>query len=188
MKNYKLVLLLFIIVLLAGLAYTFYSSPEEVLDTMDEVVMCTEDAMQCPGGAVVGRTGPDCEFVCPEVEDPEIEEVADILIYGPATGSVVSSPLNLSGEAKGTWYFEASAPVEILDWQGVVIAQSFVTAQGDWMTIDFVPFTGTVNFTSPYSPGDPVAWKQGSIVFKKDNPSGETQNDAQVIVPIQFAP
>ncbi|MEX0919242.1 MAG: hypothetical protein WDZ64_00650 [Parcubacteria group bacterium] len=30
-----------------------------------EEVFCTADAMQCPDGTWVGRTGPDCEFVCP---------------------------------------------------------------------------------------------------------------------------
>ena len=29
-------------------------------------VACTADAMQCPDGTWVGRTGPDCTFVCPE--------------------------------------------------------------------------------------------------------------------------
>ena len=28
-------------------------------------VACTMDAMQCPDGSYVGRTGPRCEFVCP---------------------------------------------------------------------------------------------------------------------------
>src|SRR6185369_17627190 len=28
-------------------------------------VVCTADAMQCPDGSYVGRTGPHCEFVCP---------------------------------------------------------------------------------------------------------------------------
>lgn len=28
-------------------------------------VVCTADAMQCPDGSWVGRTGPNCEFVCP---------------------------------------------------------------------------------------------------------------------------
>jgi hypothetical protein len=27
---------------------------------------CTDDARQCPDGTYVGRTGPNCEFVCPE--------------------------------------------------------------------------------------------------------------------------
>lgn len=28
--------------------------------------VCTADAMQCPDGSWVGRSGPNCEFVCPE--------------------------------------------------------------------------------------------------------------------------
>ena len=28
-------------------------------------VACTMEAMQCPDGSYVGRTGPNCEFVCP---------------------------------------------------------------------------------------------------------------------------
>lgn len=28
-------------------------------------VVCTMDALQCPDGSYVGRTGPNCEFVCP---------------------------------------------------------------------------------------------------------------------------
>jgi|SRR3989344_5077558 len=28
-------------------------------------VICTQDAMQCPNGTWVGRTGPNCEFICP---------------------------------------------------------------------------------------------------------------------------
>ncbi|MDZ4226417.1 MAG: hypothetical protein U1C66_02920 [Patescibacteria group bacterium] len=31
----------------------------------EEPVACTADAMQCPDGSYVGRTGPNCEFVCP---------------------------------------------------------------------------------------------------------------------------
>lgn len=30
-----------------------------------EPVFCTMDAKQCPDGSYVGRTGPNCEFVCP---------------------------------------------------------------------------------------------------------------------------
>lgn len=29
-----------------------------------ESVMCTQDAMQCPDGRWVGRSGPACEFKC----------------------------------------------------------------------------------------------------------------------------
>lgn len=33
-----------------------------------EQVVCTADAMLCPDGTYVGRTGPKCEFICPGVE------------------------------------------------------------------------------------------------------------------------
>lgn len=32
---------------------------------VDTPVACTADAMLCPDGTYVGRTGPNCEFVCP---------------------------------------------------------------------------------------------------------------------------
>ena len=34
------------------------------------LVACTLDAKQCPDGSYVGRTGPNCEFVCPTSELP----------------------------------------------------------------------------------------------------------------------
>ena len=30
-----------------------------------DTIFCTADAMLCPDGTWVGRTGPNCEFVCP---------------------------------------------------------------------------------------------------------------------------
>ncbi len=41
---------------------------------LDEPVACTEEAMVCDDGSVVGRTGPDCEFVCPEPSEPTSED------------------------------------------------------------------------------------------------------------------
>ena len=38
---------------------------ENVKET--ETVVCTMDAMMCPDGTYVGRTGLKCEFVCPEI-------------------------------------------------------------------------------------------------------------------------
>lgn len=34
--------------------------------TPDEPVACTMDAKQCPDGSYVGRSGLNCEFVCPK--------------------------------------------------------------------------------------------------------------------------
>lgn len=38
----------------------------------DDSVMCTQDAMLCPDGTYVGRTGPNCEFVCPTPQSGEV--------------------------------------------------------------------------------------------------------------------
>jgi hypothetical protein len=31
-----------------------------------KLIMCAQDAQQCPDGSWVGRSGIRCEFVCPE--------------------------------------------------------------------------------------------------------------------------
>jgi len=38
----------------------------EVTSTTTNPVACTMDAMMCPDGTYVGRSGPDCKFVCPD--------------------------------------------------------------------------------------------------------------------------
>jgi hypothetical protein len=34
----------------------------------EEQIVCIQDAMQCPDGAWVGRSGPRCAFVCPPAQ------------------------------------------------------------------------------------------------------------------------
>lgn len=98
----------------------------------------------------------------------------------PAAGSTITSPLTITGEARGTWYFEASFPVEILNASGQVIAQGPAQAQGEWMTEDFVPYSATLTFPAQ-TPGS-----SGTIVLKKDNPSGEPANDQQTTISVTF--
>mgnify|MGYP000305287555 CR=1 FL=1 len=85
----------------------------------------------------------------------------------------------MSGEARGTWYFEASFPVKLLDGNGKVLAAIPAQAKSDWMTTDFVPFTGTLTFENPKTP-------TGTLVFQKDNPSGLPQHDASMNIPVRF--
>ncbi len=105
-----------------------------------------------------------------------------ILVRNPTPLSVVSSPLQVSGMARGQWYFEGSFPVTVTDWDGLIIGEGFVTAQADWMTTEFVPFTGEITFTVP--PETP--YKRGIIIFQKDNPSGLSQNDDALEIPVNF--
>lgn len=91
----------------------------------------------------------------------------------------ISTPLLIKGEARGSWYFEASFPVQVLDANKAVIGTGIARAQVDWMTENFVPFEAWINFDLPKD-------KRGYLVLKKDNPSGEAQFDDQLMIPIIF--
>lgn len=105
-----------------------------------------------------------------EIRNGKLEE-APIYIESPLGGASVSSPLTVSGVVKGPWFFEASFPLVLTDWDGKIIAQSHATAQGEWMTADYVRFTGTITFEKP------AYGERGTLVFRKDNPSGLPRND-----------
>jgi hypothetical protein len=170
------------------------SQEPPITATTTEPVFCTADAMQCPDGSYVGRTSPNCEFVCPPAPEvpadlqAHIDSKADLIkVTSPLPMGVVGSPLTLKGQARGNWFFEASAPVSLVNWDGLIIAEGIITADGEWMTTDFVPFTGELTFTSPYKEGDPDFMKRGALIFKKDNPSGLPENDDALEFTVWFA-
>ena len=103
-----------------------------------------------------------------------------IRVTSPLPGAYVSSPLVVQGEARGTWFFEASFPVILTDWDGKIIAQTPAQAQSDWMTTDFVPFKATLTFP-PQTHGS-----RGFLILKKDNPSGLPQNEDSREIMVYF--
>ena len=102
-----------------------------------------------------------------------------VRLYAPTAGALVTSPLTVTGEARGYWYFEASAPALLYDANGQEIARGYVTATDDWMTEDFVGFEGTLTFDVPETPS-------GTLVLKNDNPSGDPERDIFLHVPVRF--
>jgi hypothetical protein len=92
----------------------------------------------------------------------------------------ITSPLTITGQARGTWFFEASFPVVLTDWDGKIIAQGIATAKSDWMTENFVPFEAKLEFTKP------VYNNRGTLILKKDNPSGLPQYDQAYEIPVVF--
>ncbi len=191
----KLIYVFLGLAVLAVVAQFLLTPVEVVAPGEDEPVACTMDAMQCPDGSYVGRTGPNCEFVCPalpEVADDlqaHIDSKADLIqLASPVPNGVIGSPLTLSGQARGYWFFEASFPFVLTNWDGLIIAQGIATADGDWMTEEFVPFTASLEFTNPYEAGQQDFMKRGSLILQKDNPSGLPENDNALEIPIYFAP
>jgi hypothetical protein len=103
-----------------------------------------------------------------------------VILNSPLKEERISSPLIIRGKARGTWFFEASFPVILTDWDGLIIAEGFATAKENWMTEDFVEFEGYLNFEKP-SYG-----KRGSLILKKDNPSGLPEHDDALEITIFF--
>lgn len=104
----------------------------------------------------------------------------EISIDKPRVGDRVSSPITLSGRARGRWFSEASAPVMVIDVNGKVLGRGTVTAQGDWMNASgTVPFTGQVEFSGKTA-------DQGAVVFMNDNPSGLEANALFYAIPLFF--
>jgi hypothetical protein len=99
----------------------------------------------------------------------------------PTAGALITSPVIATGEARGTWYFEASFPITLEDSSGNVIGEGYAEAQSDWMTEDFVPYISIPITFSPQTPGS-----TGTLVLYKDNPSGEADKDDWLEIPVTF--
>lgn len=105
-------------------------------------------------------------------------KAAMIVVGSPAPGSTIASPLTVSGRARGTWFFEGDFPMVIIDANGSVLGQSYCTAQGPWMTKEFVAFEGKITFERPASGGKAV------LLLKKDNPTGKPEHDDALEIPV----
>lgn len=107
------------------------------------------------------------------------QETPFMYVSAPKTNEAITSPLSFSGKARGFWFFEASFTVRVFDANGSELGIGIAQAQDEWMTEDFVPFSGTVVFGAPFTP-------TGKVVFQKDNPSGLPEHDAAIEIPVRF--
>lgn len=103
-----------------------------------------------------------------------------IVVVSPIKNAEISSPLVISGRARGVWFFEGSFPITLLDSYRNTIAEGHVSAQGEWTTTEFVKFLGSLEFNN-YIKG-----QKGYLVLKKDNPSGLSEFDDSLEIPIMF--
>lgn len=100
-----------------------------------------------------------------------------ITISTPLPGAVTGKEFLVKGAARGTWFFEASFPIEVLDLGGTRIAIAVAQAEGEWMTTEFVPFSAMVRIPETYI-------GPAMLILRKDNPSGLPEHEASVSYPI----
>ncbi len=123
-------------------------------------------------------TTPDGKTFTQDVGN-EVDLTDEIVVTNPRPGQLINSPLQVSGNARGTWFFEASSGVKVIDSQGTVLGQGPVMTIGDWMTEDFVEFAGEIVFDSTND-------ANGMVIFENANPSGLPERTKQLKIPIKF--
>lgn len=150
---------------------------------------CTMDARICPDGSAVGRTGPNCEFApCPGEETSDACPVKNLRILSPLTDQAVTFPLSVRGVVDNSaqpdcaWVvFEGQAgTLTLYDATNQVVGQSFLQAQGDWMTTGPVVVTGTVELSQEVSAGQPLR-----LVINDDDPSG-LRSPQMIEIPLRY--
>ncbi len=88
----------------------------------------------------------------------------------------------IEGDARGNWYDHGDFSVRLLDSSGKELGRAHAVAQGEWMTINFVPFRAQLYFVvHPKTTA-------GVLVFEKDNPSGLPENADELRIPVMLKP
>lgn len=118
-----------------------------------------------------------------EIKKTKLIETKDysslIRVLSPQKNSQIKSPIKINGQAVGNWYFEGSFPISVVGSNGKILGGGVATANGDWMTTEFVPFSSEVVF-------DKENATSGAIILKKDNPSGDPKLDDSIEIPVLF--
>jgi len=145
------------------------------------ILRSPEDSWICQNGQWVKHGNPSSPMPTSGCGTSQSTQEPDIIVTSPQSNQIITSPLSIEGKAKGSWYFEAVAPVRLLDDKGNVLASGQIQTQGDWMTSDYVPFKAELTFS--YN-----ATTSGTLLFHNDNPSGLPENDKEFNVSVQLVP
>lgn len=183
MKRVLLVVIAVIVVLLVAAYWlTGFGRNMVKAPTVREVPTSFEDCV-AQGNPVMESYPPQCRTKEGQVFVQDIGneiELNDLIrVTFPRPNDVVNSPIRIEGEARGQWYFEADFPARLFDSQGREIGVGIMAAQGEWMTEEFVPFSGEVVFSETQD-------ERGVLVLEKANPSGLPENEEQLRIPVLF--
>lgn len=176
----KIIIILAVVIIVVGLAVSWklmYKNATFAVTNFGECV--------ATGAPVMESYPRQCRYgneTFTEGIGNELEKVNLIHLSNPRPNQIITSPLTVTGEARGNWFFEASFPVVLANWDGLIIAQGIAQAKSEWMTTDFVPFEATLTFTVDKD----VYSNKGALVLQKDNPSGLPEHDDALEIPIVF--
>jgi len=193
MKKTLPIIIIVLIIAGFGVAWKLTKKEAPLVTNFEECVLAGNPVMESYPRQCRHQDQTFVEYIGNELEKEDL-----IRLDTPRPNQVITSPLTITGEARGTLFFEASFPVVLTDWDGLIIAQGIATAKSDpiradgaspisngagWMTSEFVPFEATLTFTvdkNTYS-------NRGALILQKDNPSGLPEHDDALEIPVVFA-
>jgi hypothetical protein len=104
---------------------------------------------------------------------------SSLFLDKPLEGDTIYSPATVAGKARGSWFFEGQFQLKLHDTAGRLIALTSAKATSNWMTKDFVPFKGELQ------------WKKyrgrAIMVAEADNPSGMAEKARSITYNIFLA-
>ncbi len=176
MKKWFFVPILLVIVLGAG--GFFFSSSQQKLKGVTSYESCAN-----AGFAIMDSYPPRCRTSDGRTFTQDIGNELrfhdEILVEHPRPNQKIDSPLAIKGRARGLWFFEAQFSAELFDANNKSLGVAIITAEGDWMTEDFVSFTGELSFEKPTT-------EKGILKLRNANPSGLPEKQKELIMPIYF--
>ena len=108
--------------------------------------------------------------------------ISPVTVDEPKANILVSSPLKITGSAPGYWFFEAQMTARLETSDGKEIAFGPLTAEGEWMTEQQVPFSGTIEFKPP------TGASEINLIIEKANPSDLAENAQSYTIPLKLTP
>lgn len=172
----KFWILLAVLVVVAGVVGYYYNQQQKI-KSISSFEECAAAGYPIMESYPLRCMTPDGRSFTQEIGN-QLEKIDLITISNPRPNQTIQSPLKISGKARGTWFFEGSFPIKLLDDTGKLIAESHAEAQGEWMTEEFVQYEATLEFETQSN--------KGALILEKDNPSGLPENADQLKIPVKF--
>jgi len=102
------------------------------------------------------------------------------IISTPSAGSIIKSPLKITGAVPAGWMNEGVFPITLVDANKKVITQTQATetVPGSWQSGKPIEFTATLTFKA--------ATGSGVLVLENDNPNGSSESAKVFEIPVDF--
>lgn len=155
-----------------------YVKQQRFIQAVDSFTGCVDAGYPILTSKPPRCTTPDGRTFVEDVGS-EMDFKDDIQVDSPQSNQKITSPFPIRGKARGGWYFEGSFSAEVYDMNGKQLGTVILSASDNWMTSEFVPFTGKLYFSEAET-------STGTLKLHGANPSGLKENDRDLIIPVRF--